>query len=804
MPGPGLSPGSGDHDTERLTRRTLVHGTLPTAEWMSPMDYAGAFDNYWSEPGRWGSHALNDTEAVADHILRTCGGGSMLDVGCGMGRLARTLLARGVDVHGVDVASRVIHHLDGIAPGRFHEGSILALPFADASFQTVLCTDTLEHLAEADVPAAIRELHRVARRYAFVVLSTTPDRDGKWHLTVHDRDWWEARFFCAGFRRHPLFQTVCPYETLEHDAAQITIVLEKIPAEAARTYTLERLQENRILHTDMLRESGRRSDAHVARYMLASTFVRAGDTVLDVACGLGYGSAILAAASPAAQVIGIDSSAYAIDYARANYGALTPELEFDLGDATDLTHLDDVSIDFVASMETLEHLEHPEQFLAEIKRVLRPGGRVALSVPNEWVDETGRDPNPHHLHVYTWDKLRGQLCERFIFERAWSQIAGGAMKLTHGVRQLQEVPVQASQTAEAEWWLVLAMKDPVGAGRDGYRDTEFADAGDVPGCHLTRFERDYDNPWLFRGMIGIGRRCSNAEALEMMARRVAEASREGSADEGAALCVLAYRLLDDEAADAVRCRSMIARLQQYDASADASAHGARWRISNRYVSAMLLLRIGDRDAARRALLACAELDPLQFSPLLATKTVDALFQAGVLAAFDGQVEEAARCWRRGLSETRRVLQGDWASIRGRIETPLSFGLPEVAQLTDLATRCANGLVSLPQWSSRPGLGWSRTSLILSARLAEAQRTACGLRSHAEKLQQTLDRELAYAKERTEAIEWLKSVVEHRDRQIGELNAALGERDRIIAARDAELAELKLRLARFVARTGAVD
>ncbi len=66
-----------------------------------------------------------------------------------------------------------------------------------------------------------------------------------------------------------------------------------------------------------------------------------------------------------------------------------------------------------------------------------------------WVDETGRDPNPHHLHVYTWDKLRGQFQERFIFERAWSQIAGGAMKLTHGVRQLQEVPVQASQTAEA-------------------------------------------------------------------------------------------------------------------------------------------------------------------------------------------------------------------------------------------------------------------------------------------------------------------------------------------------------------------
>jgi len=45
---------------------------------------------------------------------------------------------------------------------------------------------------------------------------------------------------------------------------------------------------------DMTREVGPRADAHTVRYSLAAQWVRAGDTVLDCACGLGYGSAILA------------------------------------------------------------------------------------------------------------------------------------------------------------------------------------------------------------------------------------------------------------------------------------------------------------------------------------------------------------------------------------------------------------------------------------------------------------------------------------------------------------------------------
>ena len=181
---------------------------------------------------------LTDTDRIAEQIVMTCGIGRTLDVGSGEGLLVASLLRRGVDAYGVDVSEVVTAHCNRRMPGRFTQGSVLELPFEDASFQTVASTDCLEHLAPEDVPKALKEIHRVASRFVFLQIATTPDRDGHWHLTVEGRAWWEAKCFEAGFRKHPAYYKVNSYESLNADGWQITIVLEKIPEHAYKKYFL--------------------------------------------------------------------------------------------------------------------------------------------------------------------------------------------------------------------------------------------------------------------------------------------------------------------------------------------------------------------------------------------------------------------------------------------------------------------------------------------------------------------------------------------------------------------------------------
>ncbi len=418
---------------------------------MSGTDYAAIYDQYWSRADRWGSSSFEDASELAMRVLVACGGGTALDAGCGMGALVLALLREGVDARGVDCARRVVEHGNALAPGRFAEGSVLDLPFPDGAFDTVVCADVLNHLAPDDADRAIAELVRVARSGVFVTVATAADRDGTWHLTVRPRGWWEARFIEAGVRKHPLMQRVVPYGRGDTVAGQATLVFEKVPPRARDAYPLAWLARERDLHMDMLREAGVRSEAHVARYTLAASFVRPGDTVLDAACGMGYGAHVLARAGRPGRVIGIDASPAAVEYAAANFGEARAKaragraaVEFRAADVADLSALGDRSVDLVASFETLEHVAEPERFLDEVRRVLRPGGRLVVSVPNRWVDETGNDPNPHHLHVYDWATLARQVGSRFVLERAYAQDADGGVHRSGVSPSLAEAPLGAA------------------------------------------------------------------------------------------------------------------------------------------------------------------------------------------------------------------------------------------------------------------------------------------------------------------------------------------------------------------------
>ena len=136
---------------------------------------------------------------------------------------------------------------------------------------------------------------------------------------------------------------------------------------------------------------------HVARYAFARRYAQ-GKRVLDAGCGTGYGSAELA--QSAADVIGVDVAADAIEYASANYPIAG--LRFLESSCTSVPFPPE-SFDLVVAFEVIEHLTNYRAFLDECARVLDREGLLIVSSPNKRYyaqtrAETG--PNPYHEHEF--------------------------------------------------------------------------------------------------------------------------------------------------------------------------------------------------------------------------------------------------------------------------------------------------------------------------------------------------------------------------------------------------------------------
>ena len=122
-----------------------------------------------------------------------------------------------------------------------------------------------------------------------------------------------------------------------------------------------------------------RRQFHLDRYAFAKGYC-ADKTVLDGACGTGYGSALLAGC--AASVIGIDMSQESVAYATKEYGGENVSFRKAF---VELTPFEDNSFDVIVSFETVEHTLCPRSHMMEIARLLTPEeGLAIVSVPNRW------------------------------------------------------------------------------------------------------------------------------------------------------------------------------------------------------------------------------------------------------------------------------------------------------------------------------------------------------------------------------------------------------------------------------------
>jgi SAM-dependent methyltransferase len=150
---------------------------------------------------------------------------------------------------------------------------------------------------------------------------------------------------------------------------------------------------------------------HRKLYEFALQYVE-GKRVLDVGCGEGYGSAMLA--RKAMSVVGVDISEEAIAHAAAKYSL--DNVEFRCMPVEHLSFPGD-SFDVLVCLEVIEHARGYIAALEEMRRVLRPEGTLVLSTPNKNVTSPrrARPLNIYHLHEFTIREAR-KLFRRYFSE----------------------------------------------------------------------------------------------------------------------------------------------------------------------------------------------------------------------------------------------------------------------------------------------------------------------------------------------------------------------------------------------------
>jgi len=155
---------------------------------------------------------------------------------------------------------------------------------------------------------------------------------------------------------------------------------------------------------------------HLARYRLVKGPKES--IVLDIGCGTGAGSNILA--KNFKKVYGVDISSDAIEYCKKNWKQ--KNISFLVGSGTDIPFPEN-TFDRVAAFEVFEHIKNWRKFLSELKRVTKRYGKIYISTPNKDVYSPGakKPINPYHFFEMTEKQFKEALSKDFKIESLLGQ-----------------------------------------------------------------------------------------------------------------------------------------------------------------------------------------------------------------------------------------------------------------------------------------------------------------------------------------------------------------------------------------------
>jgi 2-polyprenyl-3-methyl-5-hydroxy-6-metoxy-1,4-benzoquinol methylase len=178
---------------------------------------------------------------------------------------------------------------------------------------------------------------------------------------------------------------------------------------------------------------------HLARYLPVKALCRRA-RVLDIASGAGYAAHIMRSHWGASRVFAVDVNPEAVESAEAQYGAT--RLKFIRAEAVRYLQNTNARFNLVVSVETIEHVADPEEFLQGIKRVCEPGAAVYISAPND-TSYYGPGPslNPYHRHVFTYDD----------FVALGSKVFGPPTQVMVGTLASGFAAVEPQQGSPASW-----------------------------------------------------------------------------------------------------------------------------------------------------------------------------------------------------------------------------------------------------------------------------------------------------------------------------------------------------------------